>query len=157
MTSSALPAVTAPNPAADSPVEPRRPGWLRLASLVMAAVTCGLWGLALWKSNPIVLSPSQIERADELVVAHRESPESQHVLVDEVLKGGLQPGARIRVPNLPPPQPGETSGGLLLPLSPFRRDFRVTVLNEANPVVLTYQATPEVMARTRRLLRSMVR
>ena len=138
--------------AQEAATEPRRPGFLRLASLLMAGLTLVLWGLALWQSNPVVLSPLQFERADELVVAHRESNESQHVVVDQVLKGGLEPGARIRVPNLPPPLPEEPRTGLLLPLSPFRRDFRVTVLNEANPVPLVYPASAEVLAQTRRLL-----
>ncbi|MFN5532333.1 MAG: hypothetical protein ACK5F7_17295, partial [Planctomycetaceae bacterium] len=98
----------APAPVAhEAATEPRWPGFLRLASLLMAGLTLALWGLALWQSNPVVLSPLQFERADELVVAHRESNESQHVVVDQVLKGGLEPGARIRVPNLPPPLPGE--------------------------------------------------
>ena len=143
----------APAPVAhEAATEPRWPGFLRLASLLMAGLTLALWGLALWQSNPVVLSPLQFERADELVVAHRESNESQHVVVDQVLKGGLEPGARIRVPNLPPPLPEEPRTGLLLPLSPFRRDFRVTVLNEANPVPLVYPASAEVLAQTRRLL-----
>ena len=142
-----------PSPVAhEAATEPRRPGFLRLASLLMAGLTLALWGLALWQSNPVVLSPLQFERADELVVAHRESNESQHVVVDQVLKGGLEPGARIRVPNHPPPLPEEPRTGLLLPLSPFRRDFRVTVLNEANPVPLVYPASAEVLAQTRRLL-----
>lgn len=138
--------------AQEAATEPRRPGFLRLASLLMVGLTLVLWGLALWQSNPVVLSPLQFERADELVVAHRESNESQHVVVDQVLKGGLEPGARIRIPNLPPPLAEETRTGLLLPLSPFRRDFRVTVLNEANPVPLVYPASAEVLAQTRRLL-----
>lgn len=136
----------------EAATEPRRPALLKLAGLLMAGLTLALWGLALWQANPVVLSPQQFERADELVVAHRESTESQHVVVDQVLKGGLEPGARIRVPNLPPPLPGEGGAGLLLPLSPFRRDFRVTVLNEANPVPLVYPASPAVLAQTRRLL-----
>ncbi|MFM7163007.1 MAG: hypothetical protein ACKO3P_21860, partial [Planctomycetaceae bacterium] len=57
----------------DAATEPRRPALLKLAGLLMAGLTLALWGLAVWQANPVVLSPQQFERTDELVVAHRES------------------------------------------------------------------------------------
>jgi len=136
------------------PTEPARPTLLRLAVAGMMGLTLVLWGLAFWQANPVVLSPTQFDRADELIVAHRESTESQHVVVDQVLKGGLEPGVRIRIPNLPPAQPGEAPQGLLLALNPFRRDFRITVINEGNPVPLVYPATADVISRSRSLISS---
>lgn len=134
---------------------------LVLASVAMLAVVLGLAILAWTTANPIVLSPAQIERADDVIIGAIEAQGEHRVRIVRVFKGNLSEGDEIRVLNLPP-ESLRAGQEYILPLTPIRRErqvtphSRVTVLNQrgvAPPEVLIYPAVPEAINRLKAILR----
>ncbi|RPI91126.1 MAG: hypothetical protein EHM42_00275 [Planctomycetaceae bacterium] len=132
-------------------------GWIvfQLSAIAMVGWTCVLAYLALTTANPVVVSPEQIARADSVVAARIDRKGKNLVTVERVFKGGLTAGDAIRVVNLPPAPTVPQTDVWLLPLSRFRQDYQVTVLNdqgEVAPVVLVYPADAQAIDQVKKLV-----
>ncbi|MCY2963344.1 MAG: hypothetical protein NT069_06780 [Planctomycetota bacterium] len=126
------------------------------AAVVMLAVTVFLVILAWKTANPVVISAVQVEVADDVIIGQVMDAGENRIRVTRVFKGAIQEGREIRVFNLP-----DTAliadQEYILALSPVRRDFQVTVLNNrgvAPPEVLIYPVTSESIDHVKRLVRN---
>ncbi len=127
-----------------------------LAAVTVLAVTTFLAILAWKTANPVVVSPAQIEVADDVIIGQVMDAGENRIRVTRVFKGAIQEGREVRVFNLP-----DTAlvadREYILALSPVRRDYQVTVLNNrgiAPPEVLIYPVTSETIDHVKRLVRS---
>lgn len=150
-----MPEVAPPVAIASGWSVPARRWLFRIAAATLTAWMVLLTTLALTTSNPVVVSPEQITRADAVIVARLDPAGQNQVTIDRVFKGALKTGDTIRVVNLPPDNDVRSGEPRVLALSRFRKDYRVTVLNDTGeipPVVLVYPAVPAVFDQVRKLL-----
>jgi hypothetical protein len=138
---------------------------------LLAALAFTFWSgtlvvMAITSANPTLVSRDQILHADDVIVARIDDPERDSVRVERVLSGKLAVDDRITVLNLrdamlpgvlprrdrksPPPHLKAVDKSLVLPLSRFRQDYVVTVLDGP---VLVYPAEPRFIDPIRKLLR----
>jgi len=141
-----------------APAAPRRTRLARLAALLAVVWSAGLALLAWLTANPEFVSPYQIQAADVVVEAEVASGTADRLAVKRVFKGQAAAGDELKVLNLhevPGLRPGAT---YLVPLSRFRDDFVVTVLNQHAAEgraghLLVYAASPHTRRQVQAALR----
>lgn len=126
---------------------------LKLAVAATLLWSLALAGMALLTANPPTISRDQFLRADAVVTARLDEARPDRIRIESVLSGGLTADDVVTVLNLPE-QSGLAAGeSCIVPLSHFRRDYKVTTLEGQRDPPLIYRATPETMGVVRQILR----
>jgi hypothetical protein len=111
----------------------------------------GAWLLALaamvWlTANPQVVSRDQLKHADLVIIGRLVAPGQDRVRVERAIAGEIPVDTEITVLNLAAVAGIKPDQSYLLPLTFFRRDYRVTTLEGQQAAPLVYPATPEAIA-----------
>jgi hypothetical protein len=138
--------------------ETTRRGPFVLALLAACVWTAGLALLAWRTANPDFVSPDQVRASDVVVEAALAGANLDRVVVKRVFKGQVSTGDELRVLNLREASLPTAGGTWILPLTRFRQDFEVTLLNQqaaaTRPLpVLVYAANAATRAQAQKLSR----
>src|SRR5262245_18905569 len=126
--------------------------------LVLMFVLAGVWSLALLvmdatTARPRVISRDQVLSADAVVLARRDSAESDRIRVERVFRGSVAEGDSLRVVNLDEVRGMVADQEYVLALSKDRRDFAVTTLKGQRDVPFVYASSPETVEQIKAILR----
>lgn len=148
-----------PQPSRDSPPPPapRARAIVGIAAGLALAWTLTLAALGWTTANPALVSGAQIDRADAVVVAKLIDPAHNRVQLERTLFGRPAAGDEITVLNLSDARRAEGEGPFLLPLTAFREDYLVTVIEGQRSPPLVYPATPEFIERAKELVREKIK
>jgi hypothetical protein len=127
--------------------------WLGLTIVLAAAWSLALLAMDITTARPQVISRDQILSADAVVVARRESAESDRVRVERVFRGPVAEGDVLRIVNLADVQGLDRGQDWLLPLSRDRQDFAVTTLEGQRVAPLAYASSPATIEQVKAILR----
>jgi hypothetical protein len=126
---------------------------LKLAVAATMLWSLALAGMAFLTANPPAISRDQLRRSDAVVTARLDKARPDRIRIERVLSGGLTADDVVTVLNLPE-QSAFAAGELcVIPLSHFRRDYKVTMLEGQRAPPLIYRATPETMGAVKQILR----
>jgi len=104
-------------------------------------------------ARPQVISHDQILSADAIVIARRDSAESDRMRVERVFRGSVAEGDVLRIVNLGEVQGLRPHQDCLLPLSRDRQDFAVTTLPGQRVPPLVYASSPATIEQVKSILR----
>jgi hypothetical protein len=126
--------------------------------LALMFVLAGAWSLALvvmdaTTARPRVISRDQVLSADAVVIARRDSAESDRVRVERVFRGPVAEGDSLRVVNLADVRGMAADQEYVLALSKDRRDFALTTLKGQRDIPLVYASSPETVQEIKAILR----
>jgi len=125
----------------------------------LISVLAGLWSLVLLvmdatTARPRVISRDQVLSADAVVIARRDSAESDRIHIERVFRGPVAEGDSLRVVNLDEVRGMAADHEYVLALSKDRRDFAVTTLKGQRDVPLVYASSPETVEEIKAILRN---
>lgn len=128
----------------------------RLALKIVAAATA-LWmlalaAMALLTSNPPLISRDQLLQADAVVVGSVADGSRDRVRIERVLTGEVSPDDVVTVLNWGDVARLPAGPPYLIPLTHFRQDYIVTVLDGQRSPPLIYGAEPETIGEVKRIL-----
>jgi hypothetical protein len=126
--------------------------------LALMFVLAGGWSLALLvmdatTARPRVISRDQVLSADAVVIARRDSEESDQIRVERVFRGPVAEGDSLRVVNLDDVRGMAADQEYVLALSKDRKDYAVTTLKGQRDVPLVYASSPETVEEIKAILR----
>ncbi|QDT64524.1 hypothetical protein [Calycomorphotria hydatis] len=140
--------VSKPNPLLAVYRQPLVWFWICLTACIVWWIS--LISMAILTANPVTLNRVQLSRADVIVVASLEFPET--AMVDSVLRGEVEAGTSLTVRNLSDLSVTD-AGPYILALSKLRSDRYEIVggsLDMVDPII--YPATDEVVETVRTYL-----
>ena len=117
-------------------------GW----SLALAAMT-------FLAPRPSAVSADQVRLADAVVIGRFAERGDDHLQIERVLSGDLAAGDVVTVLNLTRAPLLAEGGDFVVPLTHFRQDYVVTLLDGQRDPPLIYRATPETIDQVKRVLR----
>jgi hypothetical protein len=126
---------------------------LLAAVFLAAAWAAALFLLDLVTARPRIVSPDQILKSDLVVIARHAAAAGDRVKIDRVYRGRKEPGNEVRVVNLADVRGLVDDQPYILPLTAFRGDFVVTILDRQQVPPLVYPALPEVIQQVKSILR----
>lgn len=149
---------TVPESAVDvrppAPVSVSQKLLIRLAVLGSIVWIIALAAMAWWTANPPMFSHDQVLKSDAVIIGRRIDASDDRIKVERVLYGAIKPDTEIKVLNLHDVNGLTPETSALLPLSHFRHDYRVTLLEGQQVDPLIYPATPLYIDKVRETLRN---
>ncbi|MSR59065.1 MAG: hypothetical protein EXS05_15715 [Planctomycetaceae bacterium] len=125
--------------------------WLAIGAALFWTAWLAVMGML--TANPTAVSSAQVGRADAVVIARLIDPAHNRLRIERALSGKLAAGDVVTVLNFSdiPNVSGEQS--YLVPLSFFRDDYLVTVLEGQHAPPLIYPAIPETIEKAKGFVR----
>jgi hypothetical protein len=125
--------------------------------LLLVTTATVLWILALalmalLTSNPTVISHDQLLRSDAVVIGHLVDKSRGRLRIEQVLAGKFATDDDVTIDNWSLVAPPPAGPAYLVPLTRFRQNYIVTVLDGQRAAPLIYPALPETIGKARQIL-----